>query len=104
MDYFTERRPPRGFLEQEINIGQRRAPGEAWPHQAGPWRGLPFGRASWLPGQGVAPLLPYFGVLESSVALIFYMIFPDFSEHFNNWHFPAMHGQQQTETGTRALS
>src|SRR4051812_47005777 len=34
----------------------------------------------------------------------YYMIFMDFSENFNILHFPAMHGQQQTETGTRALS
>ena len=55
----------------------------AWPHQAGTWRGLPPGRASHAPGQGVGPLWPPFGLLESFGLLIFYMIFLNFSEHFN---------------------
>ena len=91
----------RGFSEEDRYIGKRRAPGEAPPDQAARWRGLPPGRASQAPGQGVGPLWPPFGILESSILLIFYMIFLDFSEHFNIWHFPTMHGQQQTETGTR---
>ena len=62
-------------------------PGEAPPNQVAGWHGLPPGLAKWPPGQGVAPLWPSFGLLKSSVVLIFYLIFLDFSEHFYNWHF-----------------
>ena len=40
------------------------------------------GRARQPPGLGVAPLGASFGLLESSVLHIFYMIFLEFSEHF----------------------
>ena len=50
--------------------------------QEGPWRGLGWGRATchlgWLVVAPSATLV----VPEASVSLIFYLIFPDFLEHF----------------------
>ena len=62
----------RGFLEREINIGQRGASGVAPLAQAARWRGHPTSRASRAPGQGVAPLGASFGLLESSIVDIFW--------------------------------
>ena len=40
------------------------------------------GRAPWLPGGLVAPLQPYFGRMEASGTLIFYIFFPRFFWQF----------------------
>ena len=74
---------PRVFGAGVINRPKGGARG-ASPDQVARWCGHPPGSASQAPGQGVAPLRLSFGLLESSVALIFYLIFLDFSEHFNN--------------------
>ena len=56
---------------------------EAWGAQA-PWRrGLEGERALWPPGGLVAPLQPYFGRMEASGMLIFYIIFPGFFWQFS---------------------
>ena len=40
------------------------------------------GRALWTPGALLAPLRPYFGRMEASGTLIFYIFFPEFFWQF----------------------
>ena len=61
-----------------LNICQRGAPDGARGAQAPPRRGPGGGRAARAPGALVAPLRPYFGRVEASGTLIFYIIFLDF--------------------------
>src|ERR1041385_8045626 len=50
--------------------------------QEAPWRGLGWGRARDPFGVPVVAPLPPLVFPEASVSLIFYLIFPDFLEHF----------------------
>src|SRR3954470_3226051 len=50
--------------------------------QEGPWRGLGLGRASCPPGWLGWPSSALLIIPEASVGLIFYLIFPEFLEHF----------------------
>src|ERR1041385_6414072 len=70
-----------GFASQGINR-RRGQPGGPPGVQAPPWQGQALGRARWPPGHLVVAPRPSFGVLETSDALIFYPIFPEFLEHF----------------------
>ena len=70
-----------GFLERDVNIGRRGAPGEVSSSQAACGRGPTPGRARWPPGRGVAALWLAFGHLEASVTLIFYIFFLEFFGH-----------------------
>ena len=72
-----------GFLRRVLNICQRGASAEAWGAQASPRRGQEGGRATRAPGALVAPLRPYFGRMEASGTLIFYIIFLDFFWQFS---------------------
>ena len=48
-----------------------------------PWRrGQEGGRPLWSPGAPVGPLWPYFGRMEASGTLIFYIFFPGFFWQF----------------------
>ena len=47
--------------------------------QTARWRGHHPGRAREAPGQGVAPLGAPFGLLDSSILIIFLVIFLEFS-------------------------
>ena len=47
-----------------------------------PRRGQEGGRATRAPGALVAPLRPYFGRMEASGTLIFYIFFPEFFWQF----------------------
>ena len=47
-----------------------------------PRRGQGAGRAGRLPGAPVGPLRPYFGRMEASGTLIFYIFFPEFFWQF----------------------
>src|SRR6187399_814304 len=65
-----------------VNICQRGASAETWGAQAPPRRGQEGGRAPRAPGALVAPLRPYFGRMEASGTLIFYIFFPEFFWQF----------------------
>ena len=67
-----------------LNICQRGASAEAWGAQAPPRRGPEGGRAARAPGALVAPLRPYFGRMESSGTLIFYIFSRNFSGSLRN--------------------
>ena len=56
---------------------------EVWGAQAPPRRGLEGGRVARAPGSLVAPLRPYFGRMEASGTLIFYIFFPEFFWQFS---------------------
>ena len=65
-----------------VNICQRGVSEEDRGAQA-PWRrGQEGGRALWPPGALVPPLRPYFGRMEASGTLIFYIFFPEFFWQF----------------------
>ena len=66
----------------DINICQRGASDEARGAQAPTRHGQEGGRATRAPGALVAPLRPYFGRVEASGTLIFYIIFPGFFWQF----------------------
>ena len=73
------------ILEGFGTKGKYRRRGQPRGHQgvqATPWRGLGGGRAPWPPGQQVGPPRSSFRLREASVALIFYLIFPDFFWQF----------------------
>ena len=79
---FPEKRSILGVSTPRAKYRRRGHRGDPPVSQEGPWRALGWGRASCLPGWLVVALLRSFGVSEASVALIFYLIFLDFLEHF----------------------
>ena len=65
------RSPPRGFLEQEVNIGQRGASGVAPPGQAARGRYQPLVVPGGRLARGCPPLRLFFRILESYVKIGF---------------------------------
>src|SRR3954462_9068346 len=55
-EVFHDAGSSRGFLQRGVNIGRRGAPEVGPTSQAPWWRGQGWGRATWPPRTGVAPL------------------------------------------------
>ena len=66
---------PRGFSRRGVKIGRRGAPEVGPTSQAPWWRGQGWGRATWPPGRGVAPLRLPFGDSGSFRLVDFYSNF-----------------------------
>src|SRR3954463_12925629 len=67
---------PRGKYRRRGHRGDPRG------SQEGPWRGPGWGRATCPPGCLVVAPFPLLVIPEASVALIFFIFFPEFLEHF----------------------
>ena len=71
-----------GVSSSEGKYRRRGAPRGATGQPGAPWRGLGWGRARDPSGVPVVAPFPPLVFPEASGTLIFYMIFPEFLEHF----------------------
>src|SRR4051812_17974436 len=72
---------PEGFSSRRI-YRRRGAARGATRGPGAPWRGQPLGRATRAPGPLVVALWPHSGPSRRFFCADFYLIFPEFLEHF----------------------
>src|SRR3954468_7649546 len=79
---FARKRSILGVSTPRAKFRRRGHRGDPQGSQEGPWRGPGWGRATCPPGCLVVAPFPLLVIPKASIAVILYIFFPEFLEHF----------------------